>query len=102
MAIYYNAGFIPSYYGDVAYFELIRDLKDINLNYLLDIIKTKSTIIKNIVICDVNRCVLLEYDVEKDCPFFTPKNNDVRGLLDEIRNIFVKCETSKPTNCPNC
>ena len=102
MAFYYNAGFIPSYYGDVAYFELLRDLKDINLNYLLDIIKTKSTIIKNIVICDVNRCVLLEYDVEKDCPFFTPKNNDVRGLLDEIRNIFVKCETSKPTNCPNC
>ena len=94
MAIYYNAGFIPSYYGDVAYFELLRDLKDINLNYLLDIIKTKSNIIKNIVICDVNRCVLLEYDVEKDCPFFIFKNNDVRGILDEIRNIFVKCETN--------
>ena len=46
---------------------------------------------KNIVICDVNRCVLLEYDVEKDCPFFTPKNNDVRRILDEIRNIFIKC-----------
>ena len=94
MAIYYNAGFIPSFYGDVAYFDLIRDLKDINLNYLLKIIKTKSTTIKNIVICDVNRCVLLEYDVEKDCPFFTPKNNEVRGVLDAIRNIFVKCETN--------
>ena len=94
MAIYYNAGFIPSYYGDVAYFELLRDLTDINLLYLLDIIKTKSTTIKNIVICDVNRCVLLEYDVEKDCPFFTPKNDFVRGLLDEIRNIFIKCETN--------
>ena len=94
MAIYYNAGFIPSFYGDVAYFDLIRDLKDINLNYLLKIIKTKSTTIKNIVICDANRCVLLEYDVEKDCPFFTPKNKQVREVLDAIRNIFVKCETN--------
>ena len=94
MAIYYNAGFIPSFYGDVAYFDLIRDLKDINLIYLLKIIKTKSDIIKNIVICDVNRCVLLEYDVAKDCAFFTPKNDDVRGALNEIRNIFVKCETN--------
>ena len=94
MGIYYNAGFIPSFYGSLAYFELLRDLKDINLNYLLDIIKTKSTTIKNIVICDVNRCVLLEYDVKKDCPFFTPKNNYVRGILDEIRNIFIKCETN--------
>ena len=41
MAIYYNAGFSPSYYGDVAYVDLIRDLKDVNLNYLLKIIKTK-------------------------------------------------------------
>ena len=94
MAIYYNVGFIPSFYGEFAYFDLIRDLKDINLNYLLKIIKTKSNTIKNIVICDANRCVLLEYDVEKDCPFFTPKNNDVRGVLDEIRNIFIKCETN--------
>ena len=94
MAIYYNAGFIPSDYGDVAYVDLIRDLKDVNLNYLLKIIKTKSNTIKYIVICDANRCVLLEYDVEKDCPFFTPKNNEVRGVLDAIRNIFVKCETN--------
>ena len=94
MAIYYNAGFIPSYYGDVAYIDLIRDLKDVNLNYLLKIIKTKSNTIKYIVICDANRCVLLEYDVEKDCPFFTPKNAKVRGVLNEIRNIFVKCETN--------
>lgn len=63
MAIYYNAGFIPSFYGDFAYFDLIKDLKDINLNYLLKIIKTKSNTIKNIVICDINSCVLLEYDV---------------------------------------
>lgn len=94
MAVYYNMGFIPSFYGDVAYFDLIRDLKDINLNYLLKIIKTKSTTIKDIVICDVNRCVLLEYDVEKDCPFFTLKNANVRGVLNEIRNIFIKCETN--------
>lgn len=94
MSFYYNAGFIPSFYGDIAYIDLIKDLKDINLNYLLKIIKTKSKTIKNIVICDANRCVLLEYNVEKDCPFFTPKNNDVRGVLDEIRNIFIKCETN--------
>ena len=92
MAIYYNAGFIPSFYGDFAYIDLIRDLNDINLNYLLKIIQTKSETIKNIVICDVNSCVLLEYDVEKDCLFFTPKNENVRGVLDAIRNIFVKCE----------
>ena len=94
MSVYYNMGFIPSFYGEIAYFDLIRDLNDIDLNYLLKIIKTKSNTIKYIVICDANRCVLLEYDVEKDCPFFTPKNADVRGLLNEIRNIFVKCETN--------
>ena len=94
MAIYYNAGFIPSFYGDIAYFDLISDLKDINLNYLLKIIKTKINTIKDIVIFDKNSCVLLEYDVEKDCPFFTPKNADVRGVLDAIRNIFVDCETN--------
>lgn len=94
MSFYYNAGFIPSFYGDIAYFDLIRDLKDINLNYLLKIIKTKSNAIKDIVIFDKNSCVLLEYDVEKDCPFFTPKNADVRRVFDEIRNIFFKCETN--------
>lgn len=94
MSFYYNAGFSPSFYGDIAYFDLIRDLKDINLNYLLKIIKTKSNTIKDIIIFDKNSCVLLEYDVEKDCPFFTPKNADVRRVLDEIRNIFFKCETN--------
>ena len=94
MSVYYNMGFIPSFYGEIAYFDLIRDLNDIDLNYLLKIIKTKSNTIKDIVIFDKNSCVLLEYDVEKDCPFFTPKNNEVRGVLDAIRNIFVKCETN--------
>ena len=94
MSVYYNMGFIPSFYGEIAYFDLIRDLNDIDLNYLLKIIKNKSNTIKNIVIFDKTSCVLLEYDVEKDCPFFTPKNDVVRGVLDAIRNIFVKCETN--------
>lgn len=94
MSVYYNMGFIPSFFGEIAYFDLIRDLNDIDLNYLLKIIKTKSNTIKDIVIFDKNSCVLLEYDIEKDCSFFTPKNNEVRGVLDAIRNIFVKCETN--------
>ena len=94
MSIYYNLGFFPSFYGEFAYFDLFKDIKDINVNELLNTIKSKRDIIKNVIICDANNCVLLEYDVEKDCPFFTPKNNEVRGVLDAIRNIFVKCETN--------
>lgn len=91
-------GFLVSYYGGQYYVDIVKDISTISIQDIIYYVKENTTTI----IVSYNDCIITEYYCEHDCFAFIPKNEYERNFAYELRKLYKRHKTFKPTNCSSC
>ena len=91
-------GFLVSYYGEQYYVDIVKDISTISIKDIIYYVKENTTTI----IVSYNDCIITEYYCEYDCFAFIPKNEYERSFAYELRKLYKRHKTLKPTNRSSC